>query len=190
MLRRSDFILFKRGKVRGRERGFTLIELLIVIAILGILIAIAIPAYLGQREKARYWMVVAGARGAVSEIQAYLDSMVSGLPFVLLDSTGQEICVEPSPSGLKNCMTVYDQAANTTYFGSGNFASSLVPFIINHHAGKGEKSPFNPGSNLFTDTSGVEGTIVLTPTDNRVIRIQGYARDTVNAVYDKDVTVR
>ncbi len=41
-----------RKRMRG-QKGFTLIELLVVIIIIAILAAIAIPTFLGQREKAQ-----------------------------------------------------------------------------------------------------------------------------------------
>ena len=41
-----------RETLRHKEHGFTLIELVVVLAILGILIALAVPRYLGARKKA------------------------------------------------------------------------------------------------------------------------------------------
>ena len=43
--------LFK--KVRGNKKGFTLAELLVVVAIVGILVAISIPVFTAQLTKAR-----------------------------------------------------------------------------------------------------------------------------------------
>ena len=54
-------------KLRKNEKGFTLAELLIVVAIIGVLVAISIPIFTSQLEKAREGADLANIRAAYAE---------------------------------------------------------------------------------------------------------------------------
>ena len=83
--------MFKRIRQRldgNTEQGFTLIELLVVIIIIGILLAIAVPSYLGFRGRAAESSAKANVRAALPAVEAYFaDDMLGNGSYAAVSVT-------------------------------------------------------------------------------------------------------
>ena len=127
-------------KKKNNKKGFTLAELLIVVAIIAVLVAIAIPIFTSQLEKSREATDMANIRAA------YADQMVR-----LLDWDGTD-------AGLPADISVPAKQTQPKWQ-SANNASEIV--IADGYSGAGIKVKATTAGNNYTvsvktDGSGVE----------------------------------
>jgi type IV pilus assembly protein PilA len=74
----------------GGDHGFTMIELLVVVVIIGILVAIAVPVYLNYRKGAANKSAMADVRGAIATVEQYYTDNGNKYPSVTAPATGLE----------------------------------------------------------------------------------------------------
>jgi type IV pilus assembly protein PilA len=96
------------------DGGFTLVELLVVVVIIGVLVAIAIPLYLNFRKGAANKSAASDVRGAISAVEQYYTENGNVYPATLVGTQSTNVVFPAQAGGTAQTATV--SAGNTLSF--------------------------------------------------------------------------
>jgi type IV pilus assembly protein PilA len=111
----EESYMLERLRRRQQQKGFTLIELLVVVIIIGLLAAIAIPAFLGQRDKANDAAAKSLVRNAATAVEAAYADTQDYSTIKVADLQAIEPNIDWNAAGLAKSDQVAFTAAATGY---------------------------------------------------------------------------